>query len=398
MDDAPPGAGRRAGARPARYPALDGLRGVAALVVLVFHVLLVSPIFDGLEPGVRPEEPSWWITHTPLSLLWAGSEAVIVFFVLSGFVLALPARERRISWRAYYPQRMVRLYVPVWASLVLAVAWTLVVPRRDHPELSEWYAAHVPVQDISETARDAVLLVGTGWINSPLWSLRWEVAFSLLLPLYVAGALVLRRAWLSKLAVLLVAVGVAGALGMDRALYLSMFAFGVLLAYEQERVTALARRLVVHGPVPRAVPVLVCVLFISSESALLVLGAESSLARGCAVVLQVVGACLAVLLALHWPPLQRALGHPWVQWLGVRSFSLYLVHEPIVVSVASALPGLPVGVHLVLVLVVSLLFAEAFYCVVERPAQRLSRRAGALTGGRRRVQESAPPSATSIAP
>ena len=322
---------------------------------------------------------------------------MLVFFVLSGFVLALPVRAGRLSWRTYYPQRLVRLYVPVWASLVVAVVWTVVVPRREQPGLSGWYAAHVPVQGLGETARDAVLLGGTGWINSPLWSLRWEVAFSLLLPLYVVGAVALRRAWLLKLGVLLLGVALFAGAEMERPLYLTIFAFGVVLAYEQERVTALARR-VIHGPLLRAVPVVACVLLITSESVLLALGAQSPAARGLATALQVAGACLAVLLALHWPWLQRALGGGWVQWLGSRSFSLYLVHEPIAVSSGAALPGLPMVLRLLLVLAVSLVVTEVFFRAVERPSHRLARRAGTLAGGRERARASAPPSSTSVAP
>lgn len=82
-----------------RLPALDGLRGVAALVVVAFHVLLLSPSFaDRAEagPGLRPADPSWWLTHAPLYLLWAGQQAVFLFFVLSGFVLTLSALGRPV--------------------------------------------------------------------------------------------------------------------------------------------------------------------------------------------------------------------------------------------------------------------------------------------------------------
>lgn len=72
----------------------DGLRGVAAVVVLIHHSLLTVP---SLASAYYPTtvtaiawSKSWLITYTPLHLIWAGTEAVCLFFILSGFVLTLP--------------------------------------------------------------------------------------------------------------------------------------------------------------------------------------------------------------------------------------------------------------------------------------------------------------------
>lgn len=357
--------------RSSRLPALDGLRGVAALVVLVFHVLLLSPVFADPAPGVRPEEPSWWLTHTPLYLFWAGPQAVFLFFVLSGFVLALPATVAQVRWRSYYPQRLVRLYLPVWASLLFAAALAAAVPRPDHAQLSEWYESHVPVVGPGEAVRDGLLVVGAGWLNSPLWSLQWEVLFSLLLPLYLLLARSFRRLWALKLLGLLLVVAAAQYLWRPEVLYLSMFGFGVLMAFERDRLAAAARS--IAGA--RTGPLLAgaCVLLLTVEVALLVAGVDGGTAA--AVPLQMLGACLAVALALHWEPARRRLSSPWAQWVGVRSFSLYLVHEPLAVTSGALWPGLPVLVHLAIVLPVSLLVAHAFHRIVESPAHRLSRAA-----------------------
>jgi peptidoglycan/LPS O-acetylase OafA/YrhL len=43
-----------------------------------------------------------------------------VFFVLSGFVLTLPFLSGRPIWPAYYARRLIRLFLPVWASILLA--------------------------------------------------------------------------------------------------------------------------------------------------------------------------------------------------------------------------------------------------------------------------------------
>jgi peptidoglycan/LPS O-acetylase OafA/YrhL len=100
---------------------------------------------------------------------------------------------------------------------------------------------------------------------------------------------------------------------------------------------------------------------------------DISVVRAGAWALEVVGACLAVVLALHWAPVRRVLSAPWAQWLGVRSFSLYLVHEPLAVTSAALVPGMPILVRVLVVVGVSLLVAHNFHRAVEYPAHRLSR-------------------------
>ena len=71
-----------------RFEALDSLRGLAALVVVINHGLDLFPGIGG--PPIVVGLAVGRVLHSPLSLLWDGLGAVAVFFVLSGFVLALP--------------------------------------------------------------------------------------------------------------------------------------------------------------------------------------------------------------------------------------------------------------------------------------------------------------------
>ena len=353
---------------------------MASLVVLFFHVLLLSPAFaTPVAGGVRPDEASWWFTHTPLYVLWAGPQAVFLFFVLSGFVLALPATRTRVRWRAYYPQRLVRLYLPVWGSLVFAAVLAALVPRTPQPGLSEWYANHVPDVGVAEAVRDGFLLAGAGWLNSPLWSLQWEMWFSLLLPAYVVFARSGRRWLLPKVVVLLALITLGARLSAGEVLYMSMFALGVLLAFERDRVARAATVLTSArvGPVAAAA----CLLLLGLQGLLLLVGLEGYTVRAVATTFEMLGACLAVVLALHWEPVRRLLSAPWAQWVGVRSFSLYLVHEPLAVSSGALLPDLPVAAHLAIVLPLSLLVAHVFHRAVEAPAHRLARSAAQRSAG-----------------
>jgi len=370
----PRGTGTGAGPRGReRYPALDGLRGAAALVVVVFHVLLVSPVFDAPENSRGPSDASWWITHTPLNLLWAGPQAVYVFFVLSGFVLALPAAN--IRWRAYYPQRLIRLYLPVWAAVALAVVLVSLFPREPHTWLSAWWSQRQPTSGLAGAIRDAVLVLpGTGSWVSPLWSLRYEMLFSLLLPLYLVAAKLLPRWGLARIGVLVIVVGVAEATERETLAFLSMFAFGVLMAADRHRLAALASRIELRGGSLWPAVAVLCAVLLNAELVLLL--DDRQVIRGIAMGLQLAGASLLVFLALHWRPAQRTLTAAWVQWVGLRSFALYLVHEPIVLSMVAIAPRLHVLGYLLIGLPICLIAAHLFYRAIEVPAHHLSRATG----------------------
>jgi peptidoglycan/LPS O-acetylase OafA/YrhL len=125
----------------ARISGLDGLRGVAAFVVLVHHTLLLSQPFIApyRDPrgGGRRAPLVAHIHARPPALGWHRRRLHLL--ALSGFVLALPARKGNTNWKAYYPARMVRLYLPVWAAVALSFVW-VVVPASNRG--SDWVQGH----------------------------------------------------------------------------------------------------------------------------------------------------------------------------------------------------------------------------------------------------------------
>ncbi len=376
----------RAGAaqrRPvARLASLDGLRGLAAFVVVVHHGALTLPSLAAQFLAPDPASPAWWLTHTPAYLVWAGREAVLVFFVLSGLVLALPrlASGRTGGWSSYYRKRMLRLYVPVFAAVALAGLVLALVPRTPGAGWSWWMLAHTAPIGPTDLARDAVLVTGTGWANSALWSLRYEVLFSLLLPVFVLAARRLAAPlWVSVPLVLAVTGGAAWA-GAEMVSHLTVFAVGVLLAGRMTVLSAWAERvgrLRSSGLVWTALSGSALALLLSEVWVRMAVADPrywELIGRPGAVL----GAALLVVCCLHAPGPRRLLSAPPFQWLGTVSFALYLVHEPIVVSVATVAGPTRTGVLLTLVVgtLGSLAAAALFHRVVEQPSTRLADRVG----------------------
>lgn len=362
-------AARRGEASPAggRLTALDGLRGLAALIVVLHHCLLTDPRlaapYAGLK-GPRFLSVDWWLTDTPLHLIWAGPEAVIVFFVLSGFVLVRPLLGGRFAWRAYYPSRLVRLYLPAWGALLLAVGFAIAVPRTVSLRASWWLNFHDTPLALRPVLHAALLVRGGTWLVSPLWSLKWEVIFSVALPLVVFAVRYGALLWV-QLVGLLAMIGLGAIVGNQPATYLPMFVLGALLARHEQlaaaRLAALSRRRV--WPVALGAVGLVTLPWTLED-------ANSPWLLP----LQAAGAVLIVALFAFLPGPRRLGNRSLVQWLGKRSFSLYLVHEPLVVSIALLLgpgssPAAVVAISLPLVLVLS----ELFYRCLEAPTHRAAR-------------------------
>lgn len=157
--------------RPVRYPALDGVRGLAAVGILLFHAVGVYARGSAPDAWVRP-----WVARLDV--------AVPVFFLLSGFLLYRPfVRARREGARAsvgaYAWRRALRILPAYWVALTLA-AIVLDLPGV--------FTASGVVHYYGLTQAYDADTVGGGL--SQAWTLCVEIAFYAFLPLW---ALALRR-------------------------------------------------------------------------------------------------------------------------------------------------------------------------------------------------------------
>ncbi|GAB3560763.1 acyltransferase [Arthrobacter alkaliphilus] len=322
----------------------------------------------------------WWLNATPLKIFTAGSEAVLVFFVLSGLVVSLPVlRAKSFDWTAYYITRTLRLWIPVAASLLLAGLCVTLVTPDPAVSVSKWVAeSDVPLLEWQEVVRGFDAVRGPTRINNPLWSIQWEFIFSFLLPVFVGIAVVMRR-WIVATICLCVILAVVGVMNdISFMIFLSAFLAGAVLVFP---VIARTRRYRSRGASAwtRAGWLgcfIAAVLLLCAYWPLLLGGNTDPLALAIGKGVGILGAVLIVLCAIYSRTVARFLELGFVQWLGKISFSLYLVHVPII-ELFSRLLGSDHWMRALLFAVpVSVAVAWMFSKFVELPSHRLSRYVG----------------------
>ena len=179
----------------------------------------------------------------------------MVFFILSGIVLSLVPFKRMgnggYDWLGYYPRRVVRLCGPLFAAIALAlpagyVAWRLGSTSRS--ALAVAYDAGLPtaVHDILMQF-DVLFNVSDGVnnlfgaqlvrVDSPVWSMSWELWFSLTLPLAIWCISRIRRTGLAVVATF-IAVLVSHWTGYFPLRLCLMFWLGVMVARQFDKIKA----------------------------------------------------------------------------------------------------------------------------------------------------------------
>ncbi len=324
---------------------LEGLRGIAAAVVVFYHLVLG---FTAKGVGVVPHG------HGVLDLalqfilgMLNGGAAVSVFFVLSGFILSLPfAKDRRIS-RVLVA--MLKRWPRLAALTVIAClfAWALIhCSGRNYKDAADvigagWMASHGnaplaghPLTWFGAMHEGLVSVFTTGDVHfdSPLWTMRIELfcSFAVFLAAPVLFAI---RSWLVRLGLIAVAMVLAGT--SYPVTYLSDFLAGTILAmlYAEGRMpvfnswqAAVAgfvaiylfsftyeQKLLIHAPIKAIMPP----------------GDTSHFVWD-------LGAALMIMVLLGNPLLRRMFSKTWAVWLGLLSFPIYLLHGPIMLSIGAS--------------------------------------------------------------
>jgi peptidoglycan/LPS O-acetylase OafA/YrhL len=385
-----------------RLTSLDGLRGLASLVVLFWHCSLVSTQLLNLDPASPFGSFRWWVALSPFRLLSAGPEAVLIFFVLSGMVVALPVlRQPNFDWIAYYPRRILRLYLPIFAAIIFAAACILANPQILGAQINYWIkGSSVPQLSVNLFVQSLDIFAPGNLLDNPIWSLRWEFIFSLALPIFVAAAVITRKHWKWGLAVAFGLVWLGYFTNTLFLMYLPMFYAGGLLAVHHGLVRGWAAGTTRGRLAPHAIWFLVlvsgCTLLIANRMLLPLIAGHAAL-MAMAMAMSFFGAVLLVTVSFLWRPAIKALSLAPMRWLGRISFSLYLVHVPVLTFFANVFgPGHSLAI-VASTIPTALLVAELFARFIEGPAHRLATHVGTSTATRFRTAPAEPTNITSPA-
>jgi peptidoglycan/LPS O-acetylase OafA/YrhL len=358
--DAPP--------RSERLPELDALRGIAAFLVLIHHMVQLVP------PIPTPEDipAAGWLRYTltsltPLRIIEFGRPAVLFFFVLSGFVLTRALlRSGSPGLLAFAAQRTVRLGLPVVVSVLLSVGLYQLAFRpevlAEMGERSLYTWLEPPT--LGAVLSNGLLLASNEdmRLNVVLWSLVHEWRLTLFLPLILLfrGRVPL----LLGFALACAALGVMGGATENQVLLGPDLHSTIPASFYFFPAIAAGAALALAGP-----PVLDREQRAAAALATLAL---FCMASDAAIYLASV---LLIVLAIEPGPFRSALRLAPALWLGRVSFSLYLVHVPVLVAGLHLLHGeAPAWAVPLLGGAAALLAAAVMHRLVEVPARYLGRR------------------------
>jgi peptidoglycan/LPS O-acetylase OafA/YrhL len=317
-----------------RLVPLEGLRGIAAVIVMLGHMV------RGLVP---PDDANWHGLHQLHRWLLNGGAAVTVFFVLSGFILSLPfAKDRsRLRVLTAFLKRWPRL--AALTTIACLFSWGLIELSHDNYQRAAavtgnpWMASHFNAalqgHQVSWLAalREGlyqVFLFGASIFDSPLWTMRIELFGSFAI-FIMAPILFGFGNWKLRLAVI-GALMIGGGTTFPLT-YISDFLVGTVLAmlFAENRLpncsNGVAAAMVLAGTY------FFC--FSVSENHLIHAPIAALLPPGeTAHFIWDFSAVLIIMVLLGNPFLHHLFSKNWAKWLGRLSFPIYVLHVPIMLS------------------------------------------------------------------
>lgn len=312
------------------------IRGLAAVAVLISHVSLF--FFDNAFK-------TFW-THFFWASIDIGQQAVMVFFVLSGFLIGgtvLKTQSRsQFSWALYLVQRFTRLYVVLIPALLLTIGWDFLGMHWFGPQV---YAARFPLDHMllgnvyQSSGWQTLLFNGlflqeihatTYGSDAALWSLAFEFWYYILFPLGLLAATA--AGWRQRLLYGICAAALCTVEPRSILLYFSVWLFGALIH--------LIPPLKISGRVKRQRYIVGACLLLLASVYVHPLIADWVVWNVPADFLVGASAALLLYLLASWyncSPPSSTRYHRAANTMAGFSYTLYLTHYPVLVFIQAAL-------------------------------------------------------------
>ncbi|MGI8500502.1 MAG: acyltransferase family protein [Hassallia sp.] len=363
-----------------RLQYLDGLRGLAAVYVVLVHI----------EPSLGEQLPTW--LQLFMKTLRYGGVSVVIFIVLSGYVLMASVVRSPNGYVAggllgYIKRRSRRILPPYYATLFFCVLLAAAIFLLEKFTSFQWNeiagkGPFYPYFSFSDFCYHLILIHNLipdahMSINPPLWTVgtEWQLYFFfplLLLPIW-------RNFALTSVVIAAFLIGIAplylfnGLFETASPWFLGLFALGMAAAdiglSQKSKLIAIRNSL----PWNLLTIIFTCVAFLTEWRRLGLHIWINQTFFGLA------AACLFIYCTKYadadkkLPSILRLFEHPIAIALGVFSYSLYLTHGPVLVLVRYFLFSLQLSPVIFAVtsytlgLATSLVIAYFFYLVFERP-------------------------------
>jgi peptidoglycan/LPS O-acetylase OafA/YrhL len=338
-----------------RYQALDSLRGLAALTVCWLHYYLINQQVDLLGANAKPW--LWWT---------AGQEAVILFFILSGFVLSNMMNFHYDSYTKYVIKRVFRLYPAYYVAMIVAISIFFIQQPYLLNTCSRWFAEYLSVKINALYWINTILLFTKSFnlLNNVIWSTSIELLVSFFFPLLFFTMTKALRQQYAYVYLIMIYIMIVACTLTGKTLFYNMqfFMIGILMFIYKNRLRCLCTN-----------TIFACGVFCYFNKFFTFGMLQSIYAHN---EVSAIGVIIIIANALHCNYFKQFLSHPILVFYGTISYSFYLLHMPICFALIYSLyiHGINLFLTKVLAFIAASILAYASYRYIELPCMKYAKK------------------------
>lgn len=361
-----------------RIKALDSLRGLASITVVIAHacgILIKGHTYD---------------EYTPLYLFRAAHESVIFFFLLSGYVLTYQIyKQNYFNYKKFIIQRLFRIYIPYIVTIIFIFILYSYINNIKNPQRQLSFMT----TDTYEAIINHIVLIGnfnTNDYDNVIWSLVHELRVALIFPvlLYIISFKWRNVLFFFLVSSLLVGTGVIFNINKSEGynnsyLYtLHYFSFFIMGGYIVKYNKYLTDWFLELNPKTKRIILIITLLIFNYSRMIFLIPHKfkffeiSILGEFIADWFTAISAVFFIISAIHIKNQRNWLLHPVLLTFGKLSYSLYLVHLPIMLTFFTLYPNSNKGIVMLTSVISVIGFAFILNKYVEKPSAILGKKLG----------------------